>query len=182
MTVIRFCRSWPDTLGTQQWCRSVQGQVMYNISRLAMPAPTPLANTQKSPLGFDLVVCHRAHLCISEHICGQARLNSSQSNPKSRTTPRTVPNFRSLLPQSGRGANPSVAGLYHLRCDPPLLRGSSSHPSLRSFRATSRYLMLRAPKSGSRPRSAHRAKWPWVVNFRPAWGHRFSAIWGHLPR
>lgn len=54
-----------------------------------------------------------------------ACLNVSQSSPNWRTMCRSVPVLRSLLPQSGTGEMRSVAGLYHLRWEVPLRRGSS---------------------------------------------------------
>ncbi len=74
----------------------------------------------------------------SSHAC----LNSSQSRSSWRMILRSVPIFKSLLPQSGTGTTLPLTGLCHLRWEPPDRRGISSQPSFRNFFATSKYFKL----------------------------------------
>ena len=71
-----------------------------------------------------------------------ACLKSLHSKPNCLMTDRRVPVFKSLPPQSGRGAIRSVRGLCHTRCEPFPRRGTCSQPNFRNFLAASRYVTL----------------------------------------
>ena len=73
---------------------------------------------------------------------GYTRANSSRETPRSRRIAETVPGFRSRLPQFAMVVLPPVDGRTHISWS-PRARVSSSHPSLRSLRASSRYLKPR---------------------------------------
>jgi hypothetical protein len=72
-----------------------------------------------------------------------ARPNSSHDRPSCLTAARIVPSFKSSLPQSGTTVRPPFDGLSHFLCEPSPVLGTSRHPRLDSFLATSRYLMAR---------------------------------------
>ena len=113
------------------------------------------AEYANEPWSFAKLIDLLKHLWMPALIVGTphcyASRKSCQSIPNCRTAVRTVPSFRSRLPQSGRVVAPWESGLTHLRWEPPPLRCRSVQPRIISFRATSRYFTeLQSPSPTTR--------------------------------